>query len=161
MASDYAGYVSERYQGEVYGEAVFRALADHARDETLKAKLRVLEQLERETKDLLRAEVAALGLDTRESAERWAEGEALAARLRDLPWAVFMKGFLAEVRKLVAAFEESERLAPPGKEPLLRHVTAHERALGEFAELELGGATNSLAPVKALLKEAPAARRGD
>jgi len=157
MASDYAGYVDERYQGEVYGEALFRTLAEQARDETLRAKLRVLEQLERETKDLLREEVAALGLDTRENPERWAEGEALARRLSQVPWAAFIKGFLTEVQKLVAEFETSERLAPPGKEQLLRHVTSHERALGRFAELELGGAAASLAPVKALLREAPAA----
>jgi hypothetical protein len=68
-----------------------------------------------------------------------------------------MKGFLAEVKKLVAEFERSETLAPAGKEQLLRHVTAHERALGRFAELELSGASDSLAAVKALLREAPAA----
>jgi hypothetical protein len=157
MAADYAGYVSERYQGEVYGEALFRALAEQSRDEAQRAKLRVLEQLERETKELLRAEVAALGLDTSESAERWSEGEALAKRLRDLPWEVFMKAFLKEVQRLVAEFEACERLAPPGKETLLRHVTAHERALGRFAELELGGAPGSLEPVQALFGAAPVA----
>jgi hypothetical protein len=157
MASNYAEYVNERYQGEVYGEALFRGLADRADVETLREKLRVLEQLERETKDLLREEVAWLGLDTRESPERQAEGEELAKRLSSVPWATFMKGFLAEVNKLIAEFERSETLALAGKEQLLRHVTAHERALGQFAELELSGASDSLAAVKALLKEVPAA----
>jgi hypothetical protein len=152
MASDYASYVNERYQGEVYGEALFRTLADHARDEASRSKLRVLEQLERETKELLRAEVAALGLDTRESQERWEQGRALAKRLSDVPWPSFMKGFLGEVQKLVGEFERSEKLAPSGKEELLRHVTNHERALGRFAELEIAGAPGSLAPVKALLR---------
>jgi hypothetical protein len=156
MASDYAGYLDERYQGEVYGEALFRTLGEQSRDAALRAKLRVLEQLERETKQRLREELAALGLAPQESAERRAEGEALARRLAQVPWPTFMRGFLAEVRKLVEVFEKSERLAPPGKQALLRFVTSHERALGRFAELELEGADGSLAPIEALLKEAPA-----
>ncbi len=147
MASDYASYVNERYQGEVYGEALFRSLAEQPRDETQKKKLRALQQLERETKELLRQEVVALGLDTREDPQRLAEGQSLARRLSSVPWRDFVKGFLAEVQKLVADFERSEKLAPSGKEQLLRHVTAHERALARFADLELSGASDSLAPV--------------
>jgi hypothetical protein len=40
-----------------------------------------------------------------------------------------MRGMTGELGKFVAEFRRSEALAPPGKEALLQHVTAHEQAL--------------------------------
>lgn len=152
MASDYATYVYERYQGEVYGEAFFRALAERTPEPSAGAKLRVLEQLERETKERLRAEVVALGLDPCEDPAQRERGEKLAEKLAPVPWVALMNAFLPELRKFAEEYERSEGLAPPGKLDLLRHVTGHERALVRFAELELEGAGDSLATVRVWLR---------
>ena len=52
-ASDYKTYLEERFQGEVYGEALFRTMANLCEDPARARKFRVLEQLERETKEFL------------------------------------------------------------------------------------------------------------
>ena len=59
--------------------------------------------------------------------------------------------------ELLEDFERAEALAPPGREAVLQHVTAHERALLDFATRELDGrpAKESLAPVRALLCDEP------
>ncbi|MBW2269235.1 MAG: hypothetical protein JRH16_11710 [Deltaproteobacteria bacterium] len=157
MADDYASYLEERYQGEVYGEAVMRALAEVASDPLQAHKLRHLEQLERETKELLLPEVEATGGETRESAEKIAEAEKLGAQFGQVPWSDRMRAMTGQLEKYVADFRRCEALAPPGKEALLKHVTAHEQALLDFANRELAGSDpeHSLAPVVALLREVP------
>ena len=48
MADAAATYLEKRFQGEVYGEAIFRVMAERCADPANAKKLRVLEQLERE-----------------------------------------------------------------------------------------------------------------
>jgi hypothetical protein len=157
--SDYETYLEERFQGEVYGEALFRTMADLAVEAGRAKKFRVLEQLERETKELLREAVREAGGTDEENPQRISEGETLGAQLAKAPWHGLMSGFQAELKRFVADFEQAEALAPPGKESLLRHVTAHERALLEFAtlELEASQSKNSLTSVLALLRTSPTA----
>jgi hypothetical protein len=159
-ASEYAIYVEERFQGEVYGEALFRTMADLCEDPEQAGKLRVLQQLERETKEILLPALREAGHPGEASPERIAEGEALGARLAKAPWRELMLGFQKELERFVREFEAAERLAPSGREGLLRHVTAHERALLAFATRELVGDApeGSLAPVIALLRRPPPAR---
>ena len=153
-AQDYRGYVIERYQGEVYGEALFRALAEQETNEQRREKWRVLEQLERETKERIRPAVAELGATTEEDPARIKEGEDLAARLAAVPWGDLMKGFRSELERFVSEFEKAEALAPPGGVELLRDITRHEKALLEFSVREIEGhEAHSLEPVLALLRE--------
>jgi hypothetical protein len=156
--SAYDTYVEERFQGEVYGEALFRTMADLCKVPARARKLRVLQQLERETKELLLPEVREVGHTGEERAERISEGEALGAQLANAPWQDLMRGFQEELERFVHDFERAEVLAPPGKGGLLRHVTAHERALLEFATRELAGdeRDDALAPVIALLRRSRA-----
>jgi hypothetical protein len=155
----YKAYVEERFQGEVYGEALFRTMADLCEAPERARKLRVLRQLERETKELLLPAVREVGYPGEESPERISEGEALGAQLAKAPWQDLMRGFQKELELFVREFEHAEGLAPPGKESLLRHVTAHERALLDFATRELAGDErgDSLEPVIVLLRGSPAA----
>jgi hypothetical protein len=157
LTNDYKTYLEERFQGEVYGEALFRTMARLCGDSARTRKLRVLEQLERETKELLLPALREAGGSGQESAERISEGEMLGAALAKAPWAELMRGFRKELQRFVADFERSEALAPAGREALLRHVTAHERALLDFANVELDGSQGdrSLESVIALLR-APA-----
>ena len=158
LESEYATYLEERYQGEVYGEALFATMASACSHPERARKLRLLEQLERETKDFLLPLVKAVGYSGEESAARVADGEKLGADLANAPWLDLMKGFEAELERFVAEFEQAEGLAPPGKENELRHVTAHERALLEFSQRELSGDDKgSLDAVLSLLNDPPSA----
>ena len=49
VASDYKTYLAQRFQGEVFGHAMFRTMADLCDDPARAQKFRLLEQLERET----------------------------------------------------------------------------------------------------------------
>ena len=157
MPSDYRTYLEERFQGEVFGEALFRTLADRCKDPERARKLRVLEQLEHETKEFLRPAVREAGYPGREKPERISQGEAQGAALATVPWQDLMRGLQQELSRFVADFERAEDLAPPGNESVLRHVTAHERALLDFAIRELDGSDDSLQSVIALLRTPPAA----
>jgi hypothetical protein len=157
-ATGYETYLEERYQGEVYGEALFRTMAEHCGDVVRARKFRVLQQLERETKEFLVPALKQAGLSATESPERVEEGVKLGAQLAKAPWSDLMGGFRTELERFVGEFERAESLAPAGAEELLRHVTRHEQALLEFAtrELEGGDAETSLDAVLALLRDAPA-----
>src|SRR5580700_9815462 len=52
------------YEGEVFGEAYFAAMAQHTPDPERKAKLETLEALERCTKELLVPSMERLGIST-------------------------------------------------------------------------------------------------
>ncbi len=152
-ARDFRAYLIERYQGEVYGEALFRALAEREGHAERRQKWRTLQQLERETKERIRPAVAELGATTEEDPARCKEGEDLAARLAAVPWDDLMKGFRTELEKFVREFEKAEELAPPEGAELARDITRHEKALLEFAVRELEGReAHSLEPVAALLR---------
>ena len=151
-SSDYQRYLEERFQGEVYGQALFRTMADRSDAPERVRTFRVLEQLERETKEILLPALRAAGGSGEESLERVAQGETLGAELAKTPWMDLMRGFKLELQRFVDEFERAESLAPAGMESLLRHVTAHEKALLDFATRELEGSDDSLEAVVALLR---------
>jgi hypothetical protein len=156
-SAGFVQYLIERFQGEVYGEAVFAALADAELDPEARYKWRVLEALERETKEYLARALGERGHAVEESAESRAQGEKLGRRLASVPRALFMAGFRAEVQKFVAEYEQAEATAPADGLRVARHVTAHERAILEFADLEIAGrSAESPAPVLSLLAKPPA-----
>jgi len=111
----YAAYVEQCYQGDVNGEALFRAMVRASKDANAQQKLRVLEQLERETKEFLRPAVEETGRSVREDPEQIAAGEKLGTRLARLPWPELIKVFEDSLVRFVAQFEQSEKLATPGK----------------------------------------------
>jgi hypothetical protein len=80
--SEWAEYLEERFQGEVYGEAIFRVLAERCADAGNARKLRVLEQLERETKEVLRPATRAAGHPGTESEEVMRAGVELGGKSR-------------------------------------------------------------------------------
>ena len=159
VASDYKTYLAQRFQGEVFGQAMFRTMADLCDDPARAQKLRLLEQLERETKEFLVPAMREAGHSCDESPERINEGETLGAALVSVPWTELMQGFQKEFRQFADEFETAEALAPAGKESVLRHVTTHERALLDFATRELEGSRvgDSLQSVVALLRTSHAA----
>jgi hypothetical protein len=129
-------------------------MANLCEDAERARKFRVLEQLERETKEFLLPALREAGGSGKEDPQRIAEGETLGTNIAKAPWADLMRGFEGELQRFVADFERAEAVAPAGKESLLRHVTAHERALLDFATRELKGSKDgdSLESVFALLR---------
>ena len=157
MAEDsYEDYVEARYQGEVFGETFMAAMAAVRSDPDEVRKLRALEQLERETKELLRPAVLEAGRSTEPDEERVEQARTLGAQLGRTPWRNVLEAMRPELVRFVEAFRKAESLAPAGKEALLRHVTAHEQALLDFTNAELSDASarDSLRPVTALLQNA-------
>jgi hypothetical protein len=149
-------YLEERFQGEVFGEAVFAAMADAESDLDTRYQWRVLEVLERETKEYLARALRERGCDAKESEEQRANGEKLGRRLVAVPRAVLMAGLRTEVARFVAEYEAAEASAPADGLQIARHVTAHERAILEFVDHELAGrAAESAAPVLAMLASPP------
>ena len=153
--TSYESYLKESFQGEVYGEAFFRTMAERCSNPEQAQKLRALEQLERETKEALRPAVREAGLDAEDHPKRVVLGEKLGAKLAETPWGDLMQSLQAPIEKFTKAFERAESLAPPGKEALSKRVTAHERAICGFVERELAGAPDSLEPLLAVLEKPP------
>jgi hypothetical protein len=114
----------------------------------------VLEKLARETTEVLRSAARAAGHSGIESDEVTRAGEELGAKLARAPWPILITRLKKELEGFVAQFEQAEPLAPPGSEPLARHVTDHERALLAFVEREIAGAPaeEALAPIIAILR---------
>jgi hypothetical protein len=156
MADDYLERVEQSYQGEVFGEAIFRELAAKCGDPETTYKWRVLEQLERETKERLKPLVAELGGDLEEDPTRFSQGQHLAAKWAKQSWDEIMLWFRDELPGYVRFFENLEADARDQDRELLGKVTAHERALLDFAEHEIAGrGDRSLEPVLALLDRPP------
>lgn len=151
--TDFRTYMVERYQGEVFGEALFRALAERA-DGEARRKWHALEQLERETKEAIVPTLTALGLAVAEDPVRTAEGEQLGEALSKVAWGDLMSSFRGELEKFVAEFEAAEALAPTEHAEIARQLTRHEAALRDFVIAEIEGRGDaSLEPVDALLRE--------
>lgn len=161
-SEQYLRTLEEFFQGEVTGEALFHALGEALEDAEHRYQMRVLEQLERETKELLRENIGRLGGDVRESGSARATGIAQAKTIATMPWAKFMHIFEREVRKFVARFEEVEKSGPAQGAQLLAAVTAHERALLSFSTRQSSDAAGDpLEPVISLLKVVPPRHEAD
>ncbi|MGO9604236.1 MAG: hypothetical protein ACLQAT_12725 [Candidatus Binataceae bacterium] len=154
--TDYAREIAAAFQGEVQGAAMFHALSERLQDPEQRYKMRVLEQLEIETSEVLRPLAERLRGTINESATARETGIAQAAVLAAMPWAKLMHVFRREVTKFVAHLEELEKAAPAADSGTLAALSAHERALQSFSERECSGAgANSLEPVVKLLRVKP------
>jgi len=152
MSDAYIIYLEERYQGEVYGEAIFDAWARATGDTAVAEKLQVLARLEREMGGRLAGELRALGRAPQADPGKREEGEKIGGALGGAAWPGVLDGFRSQLTPLVEEFERAESLAPEGKLSLLQDVTAHERALLLFADREGAGQADALEPALDLLR---------
>ena len=147
-AKDYLERIAEAYQGEVYGERLFEAMATGCSDAGRRHKLTVLAQLECETKEALRPLLARLGGDIREDPDRQAQGTADGTKFAKMEWEALMQRYRERVPQFLPGFETLEAEGPEGDRAALHRLTEHSRAFGAFVELELSGqAADSLAPI--------------
>lgn len=158
MSDTFREYLHECFQGEVLGEALGAALAESAQDPDHSQKWRFLEQLERETKDRIRAALGALGENVEEDPAKKSEGETWAAKIASQSWSETMTKLKPALEKYIHYFEKHEKLAPTDGLLIAQQITQHERAWLEFTIRELDGKTEtSLEPITRLLDNPPLA----
>ncbi len=90
---DLETYLSDAYQGEVFGEAFFALLAERTDDADEAAKWRLLEHLERHVKGRLRQELERRGLPRDESPASVEEGRKAACGVGAFPSGVDARAF--------------------------------------------------------------------
>jgi len=148
MTDDYRKKVEAAYQGEVYGEAMYRAIADSISDPGQANKWAVLTRLETRTKADMLAVVGRLEGDTREHAASRERGLQEAQRYIGLPWMELMELFSRELGPVIAEYACLERNCPPEDAAALGRLTRHEVVAKQFCELELQGlGEGSLEPI--------------
>jgi hypothetical protein len=129
------------YQGEVLGEALFGRMADRMHDEDHVAKMRVLAQLERRTKEAIAPALERAGLSTASDDESLQTAEALAGAA-DTPWKDLMATFEPITSQFCAMYRRIGELDPLEKEAS-DLLVAHELALRAFARAEIAGDTET------------------
>ena len=137
------------YQGEVLGEALFGRMADQMDDEDHLAKMRVLAELERRTKEAVAPALERAGLSTAPEDESLQTAEALAGAAVT-PWKDLMATFAPITSQFCAMYRRIGELDPSEKETS-DLLVAHELALVAFARAEIAGDTErSLDQITAL-----------
>ncbi len=137
------------YQGEVLGEALFGRMADRMDDEDHVAKMRVLSELERRTKEAIAPTLERAGLSTASDPESLKTAEALAGAA-DTPWTDLLATFEPITSRFCAMYRRIGELDPSEKEAA-DLLVAHELALRAFARAEIAGdAGTSLDAINAL-----------
>ena len=137
------------YQGEVLGEALFDRMADQIDDEEHKAKMRVLAELERRTKESIAPALERAGLSTEPDPESLSTAEALSGAA-STPWNDLLATFEPITSQFCAMYRRIGEL-DPSESKASELLVAHELALRNFARAEIAGDTaTSLDQIKAL-----------
>ena len=151
--------IEEAYQGEVFGLAMYAALADAQSDPVRHWKWQVLTRLEFETKAHMAGLLERLGGDITEKEQSRQDGLKEADAISGLPWLAMIEAFMADLPGLVedyADLEQQAGLSGPDASVLCR-LTQHEAVTLEFCERELAGdGARSIDPVLAMLEAPPA-----
>jgi hypothetical protein len=139
MNATYLRRIEEAYQGEVYGEAMYLAIAAAMKDPACAYKWRVLAQIETETKSQLRSLVARYGGDTTEHSRSREKGIADAHEYVAMPWNQLMRRFSQELDADIAAYAKLKAECPSNDAGVLHRLVEHEILTKRFCDLELAG----------------------
>jgi hypothetical protein len=144
------------YRGEIAGEAFFLGLAQTTDDPGHAAKWRVLAQLEHEVAERIRPELELRGIPLPSAEADQLQGLESVDEYACLGWRGSLARLVPELLPYVRRFESAESIMPADLLALAQFVTAHERALVEFARRELDhGGERSLDAVHRLLASTP------
>lgn len=148
MTENYRKKVEAAYQGEVYGEAMYAAIAKSMTDPDKAHKWLVLTRLETRTKADMLAVVRRLGGNTRELPGSRERGLKAARRYMGLPWMELMELFSRELDPVIEEYAELERDCPAEDAAALARLTRHEVVAKQFCQLEMQGlGERSLEPI--------------
>jgi hypothetical protein len=141
---------TKAYQGEVLGELLFGAIAEHLDDPDQAAKMRVLAKMERRTKEAAAPALERAGISTEPDPEMEATASALLPGALSIPWTELMASFGPVTSQFIPLYQRIGELSPAEKETA-DLLVAHEAALREFARAEIAGQlADSLEPITAL-----------
>jgi cytochrome P450 len=128
-------FLTEAYQGEVLGEALFALLAEREDDSERIPHWRLLERLERHVKTRLRDELERRGLPTAEDNARRESGRSLASALSQLNWKARCDAIASKVSGEITSSRKALEDMPPELHEIVRLFIGHEEALlGFFTE---------------------------
>jgi hypothetical protein len=148
----YIARIKAAYEGELYGETWFAAMAGDAMTPDRRRKFVAMAQLEHQTRLCLMPLVTRLGITGVDEAAQRDKGIRLARQHAGQSWPAFIAWFIEEITRFVALYDEMARNSTEEDAAILDELARHERALLEFARLEAEGLTDrSLDPVLALL----------
>jgi ATP-dependent helicase/DNAse subunit B len=158
LGPDVKSRLQDAWQGEVFGMAMYRSIAEQQKDSFRQWQWTALHQLEIETGAEMRQLLLRHGLSVTELEESRRAGLAEAARIVVLPWLEMMKEFADDLPATIDDYRTLERAcALEGRDAeTMRLLVDHEVASLDFAQVEMrGDSQNSINPVLALLKEPP------
>jgi len=148
--------IEAAYRGEIYGEALYEAIAWAQPDPERAWKWRVLAQLERETGAELAACLRRHGRAPRPAPEDRTKGIVDAKIYAALPWQALMRRFAEELDADIAEYSDLARRAGAAEAAVLARLVEHERVTQTFCRRECAGAGDTaLAPVLAFVKQIP------
>ena len=143
----------EIYKSEVMGETLFSVAAALSLNASRKRKWSSLAKLEKQTKERYLDHVgAAENYPYSSNVVGYIFGILFAA----LPWKMSLKLLGEGTQPFLEVFTRLLEHSPDCDKAFYRYVVAHEKAIAEFAVLELQGDINSLAPINALIETSDA-----
>lgn len=149
----YLAEIKAAYEGEIWGEAYFKALASLDRPDEHRRKLLLLAQLEHETAAAMQPLAERLGVSEIDEAQLQALGAEKAEPAEAVAWTPMMAQMAGHLTSYVTRYDALAAAAEPEDKPPLERLAAHERALLVFAEAEMAEETDrSLDAVLALLE---------
>jgi dimethylamine/trimethylamine dehydrogenase len=139
------------FEEEIMGEAYFYGLAEQFDKSHEREKLSLLAQVERRAAEAVRPLLEKHGLAPRADSELKPIGEAWIEQRRFANWDALMTDMSVRYRVYVDDFEALEAIAPGEDRQALNVLTEHEVVTIEFAEMEVAGDSDSLAPIRRYL----------
>jgi hypothetical protein len=133
--SAYPACIRDLYESEIFGEAVFLALVEIAKNPREKYQLGTLLQLETETKARLRPFLFHHALSLDETMDL--AGVAVAVEgYQALNWPVFAAANIPVVQGFLSRFESILELGPTEDKRILQSMVNHEAAILRWVTME-------------------------
>lgn len=152
---DRATYLKEiatAYQAEVWGEAIFSTLADHATNAEELEIWKTLTRLESTMRQRLIPLLERHGLDTTPDEEQRRLGQERGKTRVAAGFPATIQAMNEALPPFLTLYARLEAEGPPEDRKELSSLNVHEIALYEFAKRALaGGGRDSLAPIRAFL----------
>jgi len=153
--SQYQRKLDAAYQGEFYGLAMYRRIAEARLTPDEQEKWHLMTRLEEVTRSVLEPVLHRHGMATAAHPESVTAGEADAEHYRHLPWDHLMRRFSDELDEDITEYSELLAMAPAADHEAIRFLVDHEIVAKAFCEAELAGkVSQSTAPIKALIAQA-------
>lgn len=137
----YPACIRDLYESEIFGEAVFLALVEIAKNPREKYQLGTLLQLETETKARLRPFLFRHGISLDETMDL--AGVAVAKEgYQALNWPEFAAANIPVVQGYLSRFEAILELGPTEDKGTLQSMVDHEASILRWVTMESGGITD-------------------